>query len=116
MNREVLPGHDNARVPGHPNTSVDDVDIGEIREPVEEPTRLEKRPIEQLQGLYQAAVKVQPAPADQGIGKVLGDREFGENEVEEAVGEEGGRIRCGRVYNKSGEIGCFGRRRWRWGR
>lgn len=76
---------------------MDNIDIVQIREPGENPTRVQKPPIEKLHGSHQPAVEVQPALADEGVGEIPGNRELGEDTEEKLIGEEGGGIGGGRV-------------------
>lgn len=110
VNRQRLPGHQNAGVPRRANAGADNINVGEVGEPVEHPAGVEEAPIENLEGAQEAAVEVQPALADEGVVEVLRERELGENQEEELVGEEGGEIGPGRGREREGEVGLGGRR------
>lgn len=98
MNRKGLAGgHDNTGIPVGPDAAANNIDVGDIGEPAEKPAGVEEGPIQELEGLHQAAVEVQPAPADQRIGSVLGDGELGEDVEEDVIGKEGGGIGWGLV-------------------
>lgn len=65
---------------------MDDIKLSEVGEPGEDPTRVQKPPIKDLYRLHQAAMEVQPALADKGVGEVLGNWELGEDGEEKLIG------------------------------
>lgn len=78
---------------GDSDTKTGNIDVGEIGEAVKDPTRMKKIPILELQRFDQAAVKVEPAFADEGTGKVDGDGELRKYIEKNLIGEEGSEIR-----------------------
>ncbi|KAM1062097.1 hypothetical protein PS2_026265 [Malus domestica] len=121
MNSQSLPGHQNPRIPWGPNAGMDNIDIVQIQEPGENPTRVQKPPIEKLHGIHQPTEEVQPPLVDEGVEEVAGNWELRENAEEELVRDERGGIGCRWVKGKGieggGEVGLgVGRRRGGGGR
>ncbi|KAM1479154.1 hypothetical protein ACFX2I_026487 [Malus domestica] len=88
MNIQSLPGHQNPRIPWGPNAGMDNIDIVQIQEPGENPTRVQKPPIEKLHGIHQPTDEVQPPLADEGVEEVAGNWELREDAEEELVGDD----------------------------
>lgn len=112
MKRHRFACDEDAGVSRRADAGVDEVDVGEVGEPVGYPTRIEKAPIEDFEGLEKTAMEVKPALADEGVVGVLREGKLREDREEELVGEEGGGIGCRRVQGRKGEVG-FGERRGR---
>lgn len=91
--------HQDTGVKRGSNTSVNDINLREIGEAAKYSTRLKKGPVGELEGLYQAAMKIQPALTDKRIRDITRDWKPGENLEEELIREEGGvvgpwRVQC----------------------
>lgn len=61
----------NARVPGRNDTRAAQIDVRQIRESYNQPTRFDEAPIQDFQGPHEATLEVQPALADEEITELL---------------------------------------------